>query len=146
MSDDESFVELFCEVVSEGDGFWEVVSCVDVEEWEWEACWSECFFSEFDHDDGVFAAAEEECGAFELCGDLAHDVYCLCFEVVEVADVVAFWCHAFWVWLGVWLGVGCVGGVWGLVWGGRVGRFCCLRLALAMASVAKSVMAVQIVA
>ena len=55
-SDDKVYPSFFEVVVSEGEGFWEVVSSVYVEEGERDGCGLECFLCEVSEGDGVFSS------------------------------------------------------------------------------------------
>ena len=80
--------ELFHELVAEGDGFVEVVAGIDVQQRERDAAGMEGFPREVRHHDGVFSTGEEQHGALELRGHLAHDEDGLGFEGAEVAVAV----------------------------------------------------------
>ena len=88
-ADDEVGADEFDEFVAVGHGLIEIVSGIDVDEWEGHACGPEGFACEPCHDDRVLAAREEERWVLKLRGGFAKDEDRLGFELVEVAEVVA---------------------------------------------------------
>ena len=88
-ADDEVGADEFDEFVAVGHGLIEVVSGIDVDEWEGHACGPEGFACKPCHDDRVLAAGKEQGGVLKLGGSFAKDEDRLGFELVEVAEVVA---------------------------------------------------------
>src|SRR5204862_4525592 len=86
--DDEALVELLDTAIAELDDLGEVVARVDVHQREREARRAERLLGQAQQHDRVLAAREEQHGALELRGDLAHDVDRLGFEVAEVGQLV----------------------------------------------------------
>ena len=88
-ADDQVGADEVDEFVAVGHGLIEVVSGIDVDEWEGHACGPEGFACEPCHDDRVLSAREEERWVLKLGGSFAKDEDRLGFELVEVAEVVA---------------------------------------------------------
>jgi len=70
--------------IAELKGFGEIVTGVDVEQRHRVARGCEGFSRQPRHDDGVFAAGEEEDGALELGGDFAKHVNGFAFEHLQM--------------------------------------------------------------
>ena len=87
-ADDQVGADEVDEFVAVGHGLIEVVSGIDVDEWEGHACGPEGFACKPCHDDRVLAAGKEQGGILKLRGGFAKDEDRLGFELVEVAEVV----------------------------------------------------------
>ncbi|CAI8424882.1 MAG: Uncharacterised protein [Cryomorphaceae bacterium] len=66
--------EVLDELVSEGHGFWKVVTRIDVNEWERNLRWEKSLAGQVGHDDAVFTTRKEDGWIIELGKDLTNDV------------------------------------------------------------------------
>src|SRR3954453_18187270 len=86
--DDQPLAELGDTAVAELEDLGEVVARVHVHERERERRRAECLLGEAQQHDRVLPAAEEQHGLGQLGGDLAHDVYRLGLEDLEMRQLV----------------------------------------------------------
>ena len=86
---DQALAQLGHAAVAELDDLGEVVAGVDVHEREREARRAEGLLGQAQQDDRVLAAAEQQDGALQLGGHLAHDVDGLGLEDLEVGQLHA---------------------------------------------------------
>jgi hypothetical protein len=88
VTDNELGAEEFHELIAINHGFFEVVAGIDMDEWEGRSSGPKGLFREPSHDDGVFAAGEQEGRILELGGGFPENEDRLRFELVEMGKVV----------------------------------------------------------
>ncbi len=85
---DQAFAQIGGQLVAAGDHFGKVVLGVDVHQREREPRRPERLLRQAQHDDGILAAGEQQCGIPALSRDLAHDVDGLAFQRIQMGEDV----------------------------------------------------------
>ncbi len=88
VTDNELGAEEFHELIAIDHGFFEIVTGIDMDEWEGRASGPKGFFREPSHDNRVFTSGEQEGWVLELGGGFPENEDRLGFELVEMGKIV----------------------------------------------------------